>query len=299
MAEHDEEDYMGDLSKFLVTEPSQSSKNPRKQPPKPINSSIQPSKKIPRSKINWQEQKRLEKERKQLEEDQETLENLTSAIPQSNIGFKMLKQMGYTPGLGLGKAGRVDPVKVEIRRSRAGIGGEDPAKARLRREKEKMEREMERAEREKRGEDELLEDFGVRQRMQWRVKRVVVCYHKAKAALAQLENREVMVVVEKEEDGDKAAEEEEEEVITEEDRGIVLVVRRAPSRVYRVGLGDFKGGARSKCWCEVMGGGGPGDLLELLVKLREEHCYCLFCGCQYESAEALLGNCPGITEDDH
>ncbi|KAL9274062.1 hypothetical protein AKJ16_DCAP27270 [Drosera capensis] len=41
------------------------------------------------------------------------------------------------------------------------------------------------------------------------------------------------------------------------------------------------------------------DLQEILTNLRDEHLYCLFCGCQYESSEALLSNCPGINEDDH
>ncbi|CAL5374629.1 unnamed protein product [Camellia sinensis] len=41
------------------------------------------------------------------------------------------------------------------------------------------------------------------------------------------------------------------------------------------------------------------DLQDILIKLREEYQYCLFCGCQYESMEALLSNCPGTNEDDH
>uniref|UniRef100_M1CXY7 Nucleic acid binding protein n=1 Tax=Solanum tuberosum TaxID=4113 RepID=M1CXY7_SOLTU len=41
------------------------------------------------------------------------------------------------------------------------------------------------------------------------------------------------------------------------------------------------------------------DLLNTLMRLRDEYHYCLFCGCQYESTEALQSNCPGITEDDH
>ncbi|GAB4851548.1 hypothetical protein Ancab_030951 [Ancistrocladus abbreviatus] len=236
----DEDDYMGDLSKFLPPEPSSVSSKP-----KPRSAAAQPSMKT--AKIP----KELEKERKLLEEDRQTLANLESEIPQSNIGFKMLKLMGYTPGSALGKAGSglSEPLGIDIRRSRAGIGREDPLK-------EKMRREKDRAARKRRKEEELLEEFGSRQKSQWRSRRVVVNFRKAKAALDQLENREV-VEEEKNEEAGEAEEEEEEEVITEE------------------------------------------DLQEILMKLRGEHHYCLFCGCQYESMEALQSNCPGVNEDDH
>ena len=96
---------------------------------------MQPSKKKPRE-VNWQEQRKIERERKQREEDEKTLANIEAPIPQSNIGFKLLKQMGYTPGTALGKegSGRAEPVKVDIRRSRAGIGREDPSKEKRKRE---------------------------------------------------------------------------------------------------------------------------------------------------------------------
>ncbi|KNA10823.1 hypothetical protein SOVF_140800 isoform A [Spinacia oleracea] len=244
----EDEDYMGDLSKFITTEPSQPSKPKKLAPQTLTNSSQQPSKKKPKFQT-WQQQK----ERKQQEEDARTLENIQSAIPQSNIGFKLLKQMGYTPGKGLGKEGsmgREEPIGLEIRRSRAGIGREDPAKERVKREKY-------REEWKKKTEEVMLEDFGVRQKLQWKSKRVVINYHKAKAALDQLENREPVIEPEKDEDDEGGDEEEVEEIITEE------------------------------------------DLQELLVNLREEHRYCLFCGCQYESTEGLLSNCPGVNEDDH
>lgn len=247
--EAEDEDYMGDLSKFLPTESSEPSK-PKKvanfSGNRTFDSPQQPSKK------KWKNPK-LDREKKQFEEDQQTLANLETAIPQSNIGFKLLKQMGYTPGSALGKegSGRAEPIGLEIRRSRAGIGREHPLKEKARREKEMVERKRMR-------EEELLEEFGCRQKLQWRSKRVVINYHKAKAALDQLENREPPIEPEKDDDEEgKSDDEEEEEQISEE------------------------------------------DLLEILVKLREEHRYCLFCGCQYESMEALLANCPGINEDDH
>nr|GEW12266.1 G patch domain-containing protein 11 [Tanacetum cinerariifolium] len=195
------------------------------------------SKKRPKPR-NWQEQKTLKRQIKQVKEDEQTLANLESAIPQSNIGFRMLKQMGYTPGSGLGGSGRVDPVGVEIRRSRAGIGREDPVK-------EKLRKEQELAWENNRREEELMVDFGCRVKERWRNKRVVVNFHKAKGVLDQLENKEV-VVVEKGDDDDGEKEDEEEEAITEE------------------------------------------DLHEILMKLRDDFRYCLFCGCQDTAAATAL-----------
>ncbi|XAR70021.1 hypothetical protein NMG60_11001835 [Bertholletia excelsa] len=250
-SDDEEEDYMGDLSQFLppeTTAPANSSK-------KAVTNRtqiFQASDKKPKT-LNWQEQRKLKRERKQEEEDQQTLANLESAIPQSNIGFKLLKQMGYNPGSALGKegsrSGRVEPVGLEIRRTRAGIGREDPRK-------EKRRKEEEREERKKRKEESLMADFGCRQKEQWRSRKIAGNYHKAKAVLEQLENKEVVLEAEKDEEGEENEEEEEEE-ITEE------------------------------------------DMLYILMRLREEYHYCLFCGCQYESMEALLANCPGLNEDDH
>lgn len=189
----------------------------------------------------------MEREIKQKEEDERTLAGIQSAIPESNIGFKMLKNMGYSPGSSLGKngIGRAEPVGLEIRRSREGLGAQE--------EKRRTERVKE--ERKRKGENELLEDFGSRKKSEWKCKRITWDYKKAEATLAQLENREMVEL--KKEDGDGENEEEEEEVITEE------------------------------------------DLHNILMNLRDVHRYCLYCGCQYESKEALESSCPGIYEDDH
>lgn len=169
---------------------------------------VQSSKKKPKA-FNWQEQRRQDRERKQFEEDEQTLARIEAPIPQSNIGFKLLKQMGYTPGAALGKegSGLAEPVGLQIRRSRAGIGRDDPIK-------EKKKQEEIRAEKKRTHHEALIEEFGSRQKLQWRSRRIVVNYNKAKAALDQLENKEV---VEPEKDNEEEGdEEEEEEIITEE-----------------------------------------------------------------------------------
>ncbi|KAF8369449.1 hypothetical protein HHK36_032534 [Tetracentron sinense] len=230
--EEEEEDYMGDLSLFLPPETSQPPKNSHKKGSNAETLIPQPSKKKPKLQ-NWQEQRRIDRERKQQQEDEQTLAKMEYAIPQSNIGFKMLKQMGYNPGSALGKdgCGLAEPVGLEIRRSRAGIGREDP-------QKEKLREEEFRAKRTRKEEEELMVEFGCRQKSQWRSRRVVVNFNKAKAALAQLENKEILEPEKNEDDDDGDEQEEEEEEITEE------------------------------------------DLQDILMKLRDEHGYCLFCGYQ-------------------
>ncbi|CAE6076603.1 unnamed protein product [Arabidopsis arenosa] len=250
-AKEEDDDYMGDLSQFIPQELTQTSKRKESEKKTVI---VEPSRKKLKN-LNWHERRRLEKERKQIEEDEQTLARIgDTPIGESNIGFKLLKQMGYKPGSALGKegSGMAEPVTMDIRRSRAGVGREDPHKEK--RKKEEIEAEIE-----KRKVEEMLEDFGSRQKSQWRKKRVLINFRKAKAALDQLENVEVVPEKknEEDEDGKPDEEEEEEEEITEE------------------------------------------DLQEILMKLRDEHRYCPFCGFQYETTEALLSNCPGVNEDDH
>ena len=121
----------------------------------------------------------------------------------------MLKNMGYNPGSALGKEGigRSEPVGLDIRRSREGIGTQEEAK--------RMERIKE--DRKRMNEEELMEEFGSRKKSHWKSKKILWDYKKAEGALAQLENREI-TEPEKDEDGEKAGEEEEEEEITEEVR---------------------------------------------------------------------------------
>lgn len=41
------------------------------------------------------------------------------------------------------------------------------------------------------------------------------------------------------------------------------------------------------------------SLLECLYYLREQYCYCYYCGARYDDTEDLTSNCPGLCEEDH
>ncbi|KAJ6316721.1 hypothetical protein OIU78_019911 [Salix suchowensis] len=143
----EEEDYMGDLSQFIPPETENPSKLPAKKSVNKETSTFQSFNKKPKN-LSWQEQRRLEREKKQQEEDEQTLARIEAPIPQSNIGFKLLKQMGYTPGSALGKegSGRAEPVGIQIRRTRVGIGREEPHKEKRKREEIEAERERQKGE---------------------------------------------------------------------------------------------------------------------------------------------------------
>uniref|UniRef100_A0A0D9X9M0 DUF4187 domain-containing protein n=1 Tax=Leersia perrieri TaxID=77586 RepID=A0A0D9X9M0_9ORYZ len=230
----DEDDYMGDLSHFLPPPPSSSQSTTlgrRKLPPPPPPSQGRGHGQPKRAKgrVPWQERRRRDRERKQREEDERTMAGLAEAIPESNLGFRMLRQMGYNP------SAAVEPVGIEIRRSRAGIGAEPAVSAAV---VAVAKSSPEVAEAERRRVEEMAVELRARQSTQWRSRRVVWDYRKAEAALAQLENREVAPPQPPPEGEEEKGEEEEEEVITEE------------------------------------------DLQNILAKLRDEHYYCLYCGCK-------------------
>uniref|UniRef100_A0A0E0LWQ9 DUF4187 domain-containing protein n=1 Tax=Oryza punctata TaxID=4537 RepID=A0A0E0LWQ9_ORYPU len=232
-----DDDYMGDLSNFLPPPtPSSPSRSlgRRKQPPAQQARGQGQGKRA--KGAPWQERRRRDRERKQREEDERTMVGLAEAIPESNVGFRLLKRMGYDPAAD-GGAG-AEPVGIEIRRSRAGLGAEPPVSVAPPPPPSQPSAEV--VEEERRRVEEMAVELRARQSTQWRSRRVVWDYRKAEAALAQLENREVALPPPEGEKEEKAGEEE--EVITEE------------------------------------------DLQNILAKLRDEHYYCLYCGCKSEEA---------------
>lgn len=91
--EEEEDDYMGDLSQFLSSDlPVSTEKLTHgKKPPQQKQTSKWGSK---TKRMSWQEQKQLDRARKQRAEDEKTRANLEKAIPDSNVGFKLLQRMG-------------------------------------------------------------------------------------------------------------------------------------------------------------------------------------------------------------
>ncbi|XP_073386008.1 uncharacterized protein [Physcomitrium patens] len=270
MAADEDDDYMGDLERFIPKEELLYSK-----------SSSQTGKGrgagAPKEKVNWKEKRKLKEVQKVKKEAEQRQEGLVAAIPSSNIGFKMLQQMGYKPGNALGKSGQgaTEPISVNVKVNRTGLG-RDRVVAEEKVLKAKVKALVQEKKRKK--VDELREGFEERRRGTWQSRKLISDYRKAYTALLQLEEQssgsaegvlkvnmqEAKGAVEKKEEKKKQKdedadeeEEEEEEVITEE------------------------------------------MLQETLARLREVFNYCLYCGFQYESREQLRNDCPGVEEDAH
>ncbi|AQL04338.1 D111/G-patch domain-containing protein [Zea mays] len=125
---------------------------------------------------------------------------------------------GYDPDSRAGAG--AEPVGIEIRRSRAGLGAEEPVLAPTP-VLAPVEKPREVSERERRQQEEMAAELRARKSTQWKGRRVVWDYRKAERALAQLENREVEPQAPEGEEKEKGAEEED-DVITEEDLQNIL-----------------------------------------------------------------------------
>ncbi|AQK93058.1 D111/G-patch domain-containing protein [Zea mays] len=94
---------------------------------------------------------------------------------------------GYDPDSRAGAG--AEPVGIEIRRSRAGLGAEEPVLAPTPA-RAPVEKPREVSKRERRQQEEMAAELRARKSTQWKGRRVVWDYRKAERALAQLEKRE-------------------------------------------------------------------------------------------------------------
>lgn len=185
-----------------------------------------------KEKLNWKEKRKLKGEQKVKKEAEQRQEGLAAAIPSSNIGFKMLQQMGYKPGIALGKHGQgaTEPINVDVKINRTGLGRDRVVAD------EKLVHAKVKAlvqEKKRKKVEELREGFQERRRGTWQSRKLISDYRKAYTALLQLEP-----AVEKEKekkrmiDGDADDEdEEEEEVITDEVSISLLILEHGTERV--------------------------------------------------------------------
>ncbi|XP_070772375.1 G patch domain-containing protein 11 isoform X2 [Enoplosus armatus] len=254
----EEEDYMSDA--FLT----------KIQDVKPGVSMVRRVKEAMKKETQQKETNIKNRQKTFKEQEKESREAaLQNSISNENKGFALLQKMGYKAGQGLGKkAGRVDPIPLNVKTGRGGIGMEEVKK---RKAEEELEHYQQKVRAKQQNETKSLEDFRSRVRTEREERKIEGDLRRSQRACEQLDSQKGITVpredwywpkaveTDDEEDGLKEEEEEEEE---EEDISF--------------------------------------DKLQILTSyLRGIHFYCIWCGTTYNDEDDLCANCPGDTAADH
>lgn len=197
-------------------------------------------------------------------EQEKREEGLSSAITSSNKGFEMLMKMGYKPGQGIGKteSGRTEPISVEVKADRQGLGKAVKSKG----VKNKI------------VDDKLnnknMTDFRDRIAQKKSEQLLKADLYKSQKICEQLDTHLSIETPKeawfwlpkiKENDGDNDEDESDNSSTEEEDESLPI-----------------------------------SEKLEILTKyLREKHFYCIWCGVAFNDEDDIRDSCPGNTRNDH
>ncbi|KAG6934101.1 G-patch domain containing 11 [Chelydra serpentina] len=212
-------------------------------------------------------QKNRQKSLKEEERDRRDTV-LKSALGNENKGFALLQKMGYKSGQALGKSGEgiVEPIPLNIKTGRGGLGHEESQK---RKAEERLENYRRKIHMKKQTDEEAADQFRMRFKSKQEERKIEGDLRKSQRACQQLDTekdikvpKEIWYWTEPEQE-EKDQEEEEKD----EDKGSDLSVLE--------------------------------KLQILTAYLREEHLYCIWCGTAYEEAADLSSNCPGDSSADH
>ncbi|XP_781177.3 G patch domain-containing protein 11 [Strongylocentrotus purpuratus] len=218
-----------------------------------------------------------------VREEEQRQKGLNSAISTQSKGFAMLQKMGYKQGTGLGKtgSGRAEPVGIEIKTGRGGLGQEKE----LKRKQEEMAK-MREVMAHKRAKMAVHRKGNFLQQMSERFseKEVQKDLYNSQKACAHLDHvqglSEPEVIwywpkkmlpedeVENEEEEEEEEEKEEEEQEEEKEK-------------------------------EADELSNSDKLSELTQYLRTQHRYCVWCGTAFNDDKDLEENCPGNNADVH
>ncbi|XP_038073145.1 G patch domain-containing protein 11-like [Patiria miniata] len=208
-------------------------------------------------------------------EQENRLKGLGSALSSQNKGFALLEKMGYKQGMGMGKkeSGRSEPIPVEIKTGRGGLGRETEIKDQQERRRLQYQQAVKhRAAREL----EYRQDFMQRMSNKFSDKETEKDLDKSQKACEHLDRLQgVEEPVEPwywpkppaevlEEDEEEEEEEEEEE---KEEPGSQIPAAE--------------------------------KLAHLTSYLRRRHRYCIWCGTSFDDNKDFEDNCPGETAEDH
>lgn len=233
------------------------------------------------TRFHQQEKKKKEKDEKnrvkpkKVLEAEKRVEGLNVAISSENKGFALLSKMGYKPGMALGKKGegRCEPVPIELKTGRGGLGREIEVKRKL--EDMRMKSAISHEKRQKIMSEEKRHFVG-RMRNKFSEQRVNSDLYKSQKVCADLDARigltdpdRIFFWPDSYKNKDKSDEESDEESATNEEPDEDLELSSI-------------------------------EQLEILTDyLRKKHLYCVWCGTAFEDSEDIKTNCPGNTAELH
>jgi len=277
MASDDEDDYMSD--KFLLalekndTRPGLSSKQNQK---KPGNVS---KPKIVAPVISKKKLESMNREK-----------GLQTSLTSNNKGFAMLQKMGYKPGMGIGKQekGRVEPISIEVKAGRSGLGVDSENKRKIK------QLDLWRAKRKKESETRAT-SFQSRMSDKYTEKSAERDLRTAQKACLQLDQQQGLG-----EPGESFfwpesflpsfdLEDEEEEGLPDSNPNVTCAyldsdedeVEEPPAPDVNSLLSDA-------------------EKLEVVTRyMRNTYKYCIWCGTKFDSTDDLNSNCPGNSANAH
>jgi hypothetical protein len=256
------------------------------------------------------------KEERKAEEEAAREAALSNALPPENKGFKMMAKFGSKHGDALGKSenARKEPIQVNIKEDKGGIGLESEKKRKFRELAEQAERDAKRTK-----EEEL--DFRESQRQEIREKKDERDFHNAQRTAERLHDKAT---------GGKDTAEVPLKNVNVLWRGLVKyrmekqkqkkeqhslqnsLLARLPTYQdddedtdYKVALGgetmtafDADQSDIEDSELEAFEAESFADRLDKIVLfMREKYHYCFWCAYQYP--DAAMEGCPGITEGEH
>ncbi|XP_018118512.1 G patch domain-containing protein 11 [Xenopus laevis] len=207
---------------------------------------------------------------KEVEKEQRDTK-LNEALGNENKGFALLQKMGYKKGQALGKKGDgiVEPIPLNIKTGRSGIGHEEMKK---RKAEENLENYRRKIQMRKHAEEQATDDFRMRMKNKKEEIRLRADLSKSQRACVLLDGQKSISTPREAWYWPKLNEQEEEEEDdeTEEDEDLV-----------KEELSTL-------------------EKLQILTSyLRGKHLFCIWCGTTYQDEDDMESNCPGDTADDH
>uniref|UniRef100_A0A3P8W0F6 G patch domain-containing protein 11 n=1 Tax=Cynoglossus semilaevis TaxID=244447 RepID=A0A3P8W0F6_CYNSE len=178
----EEEDYMSDA--FLSTT----------QDVKPGVSMVRRVKEAMKKEVKQKEKNIQNRQKTYKEHEKESRDSaLQNSLSNNNKGFALLQKMGYKAGQGLGKegAGRVDPIPLNIKTDRGGIGLEEIKK---RKAEEELERYRQKVRTKQQNETRTLDDFRSRMKTERDERKTEGDLRKSQRACEQLDNLKGIIV---------------------------------------------------------------------------------------------------------